>query len=80
MLFRSYSHSPEGVLNLCADEDKTSLAYYYILRLCQHNVWQGWNSGNNSNEYKHTCNIGIFKRHLDKRIKLENPQVLVEVN
>ena len=38
-----YSHSPEGVLNLCADEDKTSLAYYYILRLCQHNVWQGWN-------------------------------------
>ena len=76
----SYSmRGSEGVLQLCADEDKTHLAYYYMLRQCQHSEWQGWNA-NTYNQYKYRCNIGIFKRYLDKQIKLENPQVLVEVN
>ncbi len=68
----------KNLLRLCADEDKTHLAYYSVLRQCQHSVWQGYN-GSSSN-YKYACNIGIFKRYLDKQIKLENPQVLVEVN
>ena len=68
----------KNLLRLCADEDKTNLAYYSVLRQCQHSVWQGYN-GSSSN-YKYACNIGIFKRYLDKMIKLENPQVLVEVN
>lgn len=68
----------KNLLRLCADEDKTNLAYYSVLRQCQHSVWQGYN-GSSSN-YKYACNIGIFKRFLDKHIKIENPQVLVEVN
>jgi len=68
----------KNLLRLCADEDKTHLAYYSVLRQCQHSVWQGYN-GSSSN-YKYACNIGIFKRFLDKHIKIENPQVLVEVN
>lgn len=68
----------KNLLRLCADEDKTHLAYYNVLRQCQHSVWQGYN-GSSSN-YKYACNIGIFKRFLDKHIKIENPQVLVEVN
>ncbi len=67
----------KNLLRLCADEDKTHLAYYSVLRQCQHSVWQGYN-GSSSN-YKYACNIGIFKRFLDKHIKIENPQVLVEV-
>ena len=67
----------KNLLRLCADEDKTHLAYYYMLTQCQHSVWQGYN-GNSSN-YKYACNIGIFKRYLDRHIKIENPQVLVEV-
>ena len=68
----------KNLLRLCADEDKTNLAYYSVLRQCQHSVWQGYNGGNSN--YKYACNIGIFKRFLDKHIKIENPQVLVEVN
>lgn len=67
----------KNMLRLCADEDKTHLAYYSVLRQCQHSVWQSYNGGNGS--YKYACNIGIFKRYIDKQIKLENPQVLVEV-
>lgn len=68
----------KNLLRLCADEDKTYLAYYYVLRQCQHSVWKGYN-GSSSN-YEYACNIGIFKRFLDKHIKIENPQVLVEVH
>ena len=64
----------ESVLKLCADEDKTYLAYYYLVRQTQHHRWQS-NGG-----YKYYVNIGMIKRFLDKQIKLENPQVLVEVN
>jgi len=66
------NHRPETILTLCADEDKTYLAYYYVVRQCQHHKWNG-------KEYDIRCNIGMIKRYLDKQIKLENPQVLVEV-
>ena len=64
----------ESVLKLCSDEDNTYLAYYYLVRQTQHHRWQS-NGG-----YKYYVNIGMIKRYLDKQIKLENPQVLVEVN
>jgi len=67
------NHRPETILTLCADEDKTYIAYYYLVRRCQHNSWNG-------KDYDTRCNIGMIKRYLDKQIKLENPQVLVEVN
>jgi len=63
----------EGLLEMFADEDKTYLSYYYLVRHTQKRVWVG--SGN----YKHYSNMGMIKRWLDKQIKLENPQVLVEV-
>ena len=63
----------DRILDLFADEDKTYLSYYHLLRRCQHNSWNG-------KEYALRCNIGMIKRYLDKQIKLENPQVLVEVN
>jgi hypothetical protein len=70
----------ENTLQLLADEDKTYLAYYFALRQCQRSVWQGYNNNNSGgSNYKHTCNIGMIKRWLDKMIKIINPQVLVEV-
>lgn len=60
----------EGVLNLLADEDKTYLAYYYMVHKTQHRNWS-------TDTY--SVNIGMIKRFLDKMIKLENPQVLLEV-
>jgi hypothetical protein len=71
------SRGTEGVSQLCANEDKTYLAYYHALRQCQHTKWVG-NYPNHKEVYY--CNIGIIKRWLDKIIKLENPQVLLEVN
>jgi hypothetical protein len=62
----------DRILDLFADENKTYLSYYHLLRQCQHHKWNGKN-------YDSTCNIGMIKRYLDKQIKLENPQVLVEV-
>ena len=64
----------DRLLELFADENKTYLAYYYLVRQTQHRRWQG-----NSN-YKYYVNIGMIKRFLDKQIKIENPQVLIEVN
>jgi hypothetical protein len=64
----------EAILAMIADEDKTYLSYYYMLRQCQHQRWQG-----NGKGYEYYVNIGMIKRYLDKMIKLENPQVLVEV-
>jgi hypothetical protein len=63
----------ENVLEMFADEDKTYLSYYHLLSRCQHHRWNG-------KDYDTRCNIGMIKRYLDKQIKLENPQVLVEVN
>ena len=62
----------EGVLSLCADEDKTYLAYYRLVKQTQHRRWL-------SSGYTYHCNIGMIKRYVDKMIKLENPQVLAEV-
>jgi hypothetical protein len=62
----------DKILNLFADEDKTYLSYYHLSIQCQHHKWNGKN-------YDSTCNIGMIKRYIDKQIKLENPQVLVEV-
>jgi hypothetical protein len=62
----------DRILDLFADEDKTYLSYYHLLRQCQHHKWNG-------KEYDTRCNIGMIKRYIDKQIKLENPQVLVEV-
>jgi hypothetical protein len=62
----------ENVLEMFADEDKTYLSYYHLLSRCQHHRWNG-------KDYDTRCNIGMIKRYLDKQIKLENPQVLVEV-
>jgi hypothetical protein len=62
----------DRVLDLFADEDKTYLSYYHLLRQCQHHKWNG-------KEYDTRCTIGMIKRYIDKQIKLENPQVLVEV-
>jgi hypothetical protein len=64
----------DRILDLFADEDKTYLSYYHLLRQCQHHRWN-----NKSRNYDSTCNIGMIKRYIDKQIKLENPQVLVEV-
>jgi hypothetical protein len=63
----------DRVLEMFADEDKTYLSYYYLLSECQHQRWNG-------RSYDYICNIGMIKRYLDKQIKLENIQVLVEVN
>ena len=62
----------DRLLDLFADEDKTYLSYYHMVRQCQHRRWL-------SSGYTYHCNIGMIKRYLDKIIKLENPQVLVEV-
>ena len=70
--FTQYKNG-EGVLTMYADEDKTYLSYYHAVRHTQHSRWQS------SGGYKNYVNIGMIKRYLDKMIKLENPQVLVEV-
>lgn len=67
----------EGVLNLLSDESKTYQAYYYAIKRTQHRRWISNNNGTNT--YNYFVNIGMVKRWLDKMIKLENPQVLVEV-
>ena len=70
--FTQYKNG-EGVLTMFADEDKTYISYYYAVRHTQHSRWQS------SGGYKNYVNIGMIKRYIDKMIKLENPQVLVEV-
>jgi hypothetical protein len=60
-------------LDLFADEEQTYLSFYHLVRQTQHSRWTG-NGG-----YKTYVNIGMIKRYIDKMIKLENPQVLVEV-
>ena len=62
------------ILNLIADESESYLAYYCVVKRIQHSRWRS--SGN----YETYANIGMIKRYVDKLIKLENPQVLIEVN
>jgi hypothetical protein len=63
----------DNILNLLVDGGNRYLAMYYLCRRTQHQRW-------NSNGYEHHVNIGMIKRYVDKMIKLDNPQVLVEVN
>jgi hypothetical protein len=68
---------PEGhgrILEMMKHEDNMYLAHYYLLKNTQHRVY--WNAGTGD---KFHVTIGMVKRFLDKIIKLENPQVLVEV-
>jgi hypothetical protein len=60
-------------LDLFADEEQTYLSFYHLVRQTQNSRWTG------SGGYVNYVNIGMIKRYLDKQIKLENPQVLVEV-
>lgn len=68
---------PEGhgrILEMMKHEDNMYLAHYYLLKNTQHRVY--WNAGTGD---KFHVTIGMVKRFLDKIIKLENPQVLIEV-
>ena len=60
-------------LELLRGDDKY-LSMYYLCRNTQHSRWVS------SGHYDKTVNIGMIKRYIDKLIKLDNPQVLVEVN
>ena len=59
-------------LDLLRDDNNRYLAMYMLCRRTQYQRWNG--SG-----YEYTVNIGQIKRYVDKMIKLQNPQVLVEV-
>jgi len=63
----------DRILDLFADEEQTYLSFYHLVRQTQNSRWTG------SGGYVNYVNIGMIKRYLDKQIKLENPQVLVEV-
>jgi hypothetical protein len=60
-------------LEILFNADDRYLAMYYLCQRTQHHRWIA------SGQYDKTVNIGMIKRFLDKLIKLENPQVLVEV-
>lgn len=62
-------------MEILRDDNNRYLAMYHLCRRTQH---QRWNGGG-LNGYEHDVNIGMIKRYVDKMIKLENPQVLVEV-
>ncbi len=61
-------------LKMLRDDNNRYLAMYYLCTRTQHHRWLG------NGQYDKTVNIGMIKRYIDKLIKLENPQVLVEVN
>jgi len=63
----------DRILDLFADEEQTYLSFYHLVRQTQNSRWTG------SGGYVSYVNIGMIKRYIDKQIKLENPQVLVEV-
>ena len=61
-------------LEMLRDDNNRYLAMYYLCKRTQR-----WQYFYNSNSVPRV-NIGQIKRYVDKMIKLENPQVLVEVN
>jgi hypothetical protein len=68
---------PEGydrILEMMKHESNMYLAQYYLIRQTQHRIY--WNAGTGD---KFHVTIGMVKRFLDKLLKLENPQVLIEV-
>lgn len=60
-------------LEILVDGGNRYLAMYYLCQRTQHHRWIA------SGQWDRTVNIGMIKRYVDKMIKLENPQVLVEV-
>jgi len=61
-------------LKMLRDDNNRYLAMYYLCTRTQHHRWLG------NGQYDKTVNIGMIKRYIDKMIKIDNPQVLVEVN
>ena len=61
-------------LEMLRDDNNRYLAMYFLCTRTQHHRWIG------NGQYDKTVNIGMIKRYLDKMIKLDNPQALVEVN
>ena len=61
-----------GILEFLAQESNMYVAYYHLVNRTQRMRWT------NSNRVYY-ANIGMVKRYLDKLIKVDNPQVLVEV-
>ncbi len=68
---RAYGNN---ILDLLVDDGNRYLAMYFLCRRTQR-----WEYFRNSNSVPRV-NIGQIKRYADKMIKLENPQVLVEVS
>ena len=64
----------DRALDILVDDNNRYLAMYYLCQKTQHHRWVS------SGHYDKTVNIGMIKRYVDKMIKLDNPQVLVEVN
>ena len=60
-------------MELLRDDNNRYLAMYMLCRRTQYQRWNG------SSGYEYTVNIGQIKRYVDKLIKLDNPQVLLEV-
>ena len=71
---RNYTSYPTILLEFMKQESNMYLSYYYLLRQTQRNIYWGDKEGK-----KYHVTIGMVKRFLDKLIKLDNPQVLVEV-
>jgi hypothetical protein len=63
----------DNKLEILLNDDDRYLAMYFLCQRTQHHRWVS------SGHYDKTVNIGMIKRYVDKLIKLENPQVLVEV-
>ena len=66
-------NSHAGILEFMKQESNMYVSYYYLTRQTQHRIY--YRQGD-----KYHVTIGMIKRFLDKIIKLENPQVLVEVS
>ena len=67
-------NSHKDILEFMKHESNMYLSHYYLLRQTQHQLY--WNAGTGD---KYHVTIGMVKRFIDKMLKLENPQVLVEV-
>lgn len=61
------------LLEFMKQESNVYLSYYYLIRMTAHRVWYDDNK-------KYHVTIGMVKRFLDKKLKLQNPEVLIAVN
>jgi hypothetical protein len=69
-----YHKGYENILEFMKHENNMYLSHYYLIKQTQHRVYWHASTGD-----KYHVTIGMVKRFLDKMLKLENPQVLVEV-